>query len=185
VNDMTIEEIKQALLKILSVILSLKQEKPMPESTPPPQQTPPTPPTPEVLRWDTPQRAWHATRVRCDVRGLNLTQKNTLCACIYQESRFLANPKPNKNIDPRTGKVWSTDYGIVQINDYWHIGAGKDFPNVEYVISRPETGVEFMIDEMVRTGALRSWSSYTSGAYRQWLPLTSSMWNLATRLPTG
>lgn len=182
-RDEILAVIKQKALAILSAILSLKQQQTtMPQPTPLNPMTPKPTVQPAILQWDTPARAWHATRVRCDTRGLSYAQKNTLCACIYQESRFLANPRPNQNIDPRTGKVWSTDYGIVQINDYWHIGAGKDFPSVEYVIDKPETGIEFMIDEMARTGELKSWSSYTSGAYRQWLPLTSQMWKLATSL---
>jgi len=28
--------------------------------------------------------------------------------------------KDNKNISTTTGKVWSTDHGPMQINDYWH-----------------------------------------------------------------
>ncbi len=131
------------------------------------------------LLWDTPQHAWHATRVMCDNAGLTFTQKNILCACVYQESGFLTNPKPNQNKDPKTGQVWSTDYGIVQVNDHFHIGIGKDFPSVEYVIDNPDKCIQWMIDTYKKTGSLQPWSSFSTGAYKKWLPLTSKMWELA------
>lgn len=148
-----------------------------------PVSTPPAPsplPLPAVLLWDTPKDAWHSTRVLCDDLGLTYEQKNILCACVFQESRFLTNPKPNQNKDPKTGLVWSTDYGIVQVNDHYHIGPGKDFPSVEYVIANPEKCIRWMIGIMKATGALQPWSSYTSGAYKEWLPALSPMWQLAT-----
>lgn len=133
----------------------------------------------QPLLWDTPKQAYHSTRVMCDDAGLSYTQKNILCACVYQESGFLTNPKPNENKDPKTGKVWSTDYGIVQVNDYWHIGDGKTFPSVEYVLTHPDKCIAWMINIYRTTGALQPWSSFVSGAYQQWLSPTSPMWALA------
>jgi hypothetical protein len=94
--------------------------------------------TPAPLRFDTPVHAYHSTRVLCDELGLSFAQKEVLSGCIMQESGFLTNPKPNHNIDPKTGRAWSTDWGIVQVNDYWNIGPGKPFPSVAYVLSHPE-----------------------------------------------
>lgn len=150
---------------------------PAPQPVPPPAPAPA--PVPAPLSFATQHDAFHSTRVICDEIGLTYEQKNTLCGCVYQESRFLTNPKPNVNKDPKTGLVWSTDYGIVQVNDYFHIGPGKDFPSIEYVIANPEKCIRWMAGIMKATGALQPWSSYTSGAYKQWLPLTSPMWLLA------
>lgn len=157
-------------------------EVPITPSEPP--KTVPTspvlPPVVETLVFDTPKQAYHSTRVICDEIGLTLEQKNTLCACVYQESGFLTNPKPNQNIDKKTGKVWSTDYGIVQINDYWHIGKGKSFPSVQYVLDNPEKCIRWMAGIYKNTGNLNPWSSYASGAYKKHLSPGSKMWTLST-----
>ncbi len=144
----------------------------------------PITPAPEVLSFATPKQAWHATRVMCDRAGLTFAQKNILCACIYQESEFLVNPRPNKNIDPKTGALLSIDYGIVQVNDHYWIGAGKLFPSVDYVIKNPDRLVQWMIDYMKANGHLTRWSSYKTGVYKKWLPLSSPMWLLAAS-PSG
>lgn len=129
------------------------------------------PVAPQPLLWDTPQHCWHSVRVLCDQAGLTYDQKNLICACIFQESRF-----NNKAVGKNAG---STDWGIVQVNDYWHIGKGKTFPTVDYVIANPELMVRWMIG-MYKVGKLNLWSSYAKGAHRQWLPKTSPMWLLAT-----
>lgn len=147
--------------------------------TPAPSTPAPAPLPAEIYSWGTPKDAWHSVRVICDEMGLTYAQKNIVCACIYQESRFLTNPKPNQNKDPKTGLVWSTDYGIVQVNDHFHIGPGKDFPSVQYVLDNPEKCVRWMVGIMKATGRLQPWSSYTSGAYLEWLKPESSMWALA------
>jgi len=142
-----------------------------------------------ALDFSTPARAFHSTRVLCDEMGLPMRRtvvvngasyfpKDIICACIFQESEFLLNPRPNQNKDTETGKVWSTDWGIVQINDYWNIGKGKPFPSVEYVLANPEACVRFMIS-MYQAGKLKLWSSYVTGAYKKHLPKTSRMWKLA------
>lgn len=124
--------------------------------------------------WGNRRGARKATRVLCDLSGLTLAQKNDICACIFQESGFLTNPRPNQNKDKTTGKVWSTDYGIVQVNDYYNIGAGKAFSTVEYVLDNPAACVQWMINIYKSTGALQPWSSWTSGAYKQWLDPVST-----------
>lgn len=147
-------------------------------------------PNPDVLasNWSTQQNAYHNVRVLCDLSGLSLGQKNDICGCIFQESRFLLNPKPNTNKDPKTGLVWSTDYGIVQVNDWFHISgmgnpkSGNEFPSVQYVLDNPQKCVQWMIDIYKNTGALEPWASWTSGAYKQWLEPTSPMWLLETSI---
>lgn len=155
---------------------------PPPMPTPPPSPAPVPTPAPQPLDWSTPQGAFHLTRVLADKLGLTVPQKNILCACIYQESHFLnrhsdGTPVVHVNRNP-DGSAWSTDYGICQVNDYFHIGAGKDFPTVAYVMDNPEEAVAWMAGVLKRTGALKPWDSYTSGAYKQWLVPTSPMWLL-------
>lgn len=141
-------------------------------------------PNPDILNsdWSIQKNAYHNVRVLCDLSGLTVGEKNLLCACVYQESRFLTDPKPNQN-KLKDGTVWSTDYGIVQVNDYFHIqgfgGGSNDFPSVQYVIDNPQVCVQWMINIYKNTGALQPWASYTTGAYKQWLLASSPMWLLA------
>lgn len=141
-----------------------------------------------VLRWDTPENARHSVRVLCDAAGLSLQPvvpvtfsngetrmyrpKDIICACIMQESGFynyLPNGQPTTHINRREdGSIGSTDWGICQINDRYHIGPHLDFPSVDYVLKHPEAAVEFMIN-MYKAGKLDLWSSYKYGAYKKWL----------------
>jgi hypothetical protein len=127
------------------------------------------------LYWDTPKHIYHAVRVTCDLNKLSVTEKNILCACLYQESRF-NNGAVNHNKNS-AGVTLSTDYGLCQINDYYHIGPGKDFPSVAYVLENPDKVFEWMIS-MYKHGMLKQWVSYSSGAYKQWLKENSPMWKL-------
>lgn len=156
----------------------------IPNPTPMPTPAPEPVPAPEILLWDTPQNAYHATRVVCDEVGLTFDQKEILCACVYQESQFRnykapGIPTTNGNKD-KNGKVWSTDYGIAQVNDYWNIGPGKPFPSVSYVLTYPEEVIRWMAGIYKKTGALQPWASYTSGAYKPWLKPNSPMRALKT-----
>lgn len=136
-----------------------------------------------TYNFDTPKQAYHSVRIICDEIGLTLDQKNILCACVYQESQFHnyvapGVPTKNENKDLKTGQVWSTDYGICQVNDYWHIGKGKDFPTLDYVMHNPDKIVRWMASIMKHTGKLQPWSSYSTGAYTRWLSASSPMWKL-------
>lgn len=149
--------------------------------SPKPNEVPMNPPTDPylttILPWTSQKNNYHNVRVICDRVGLTLIQKDILCACVYQESRFLTNPKPNENLD-KNGNVWSTDYGIAQVNDHYHIGPGKDFPSVQYVLTHPEQVITWMAKIMKNTGGLQPWSSYSSGVYKKWLLANSPMWLL-------
>lgn len=138
----------------------------------------PTEQNPDVLveDWTQPSNAYHNVRVLCDLAGLTVQEKNIICACIYQESQF-ENTAMCRNRNSG-GVVTSTDWGICQINDYFHIGEKKDFPSVQYVLANPETVVNWMIQQY-REGNLDMWVSYTSGAYLYWLQSYSPMWKLA------
>lgn len=139
---------------------------------------------PSGLSWETQKGAFKLTRIMCDGAGLTLQEKDVICACIYQESTFLNHVRPGvptkfENKDKETGKVWSTDWGICQINDTkgWHIGPGLQFPSVQYVLDHPEKAVAYMI-KMQKAGKLSLWSSYKFGHYKKWLSPTSQMWSL-------
>jgi hypothetical protein len=145
--------------------------------------------------WSTAEAARHSTRLICDEEGLPLARdikvngklyqlKDILCACIMQESRFKnfkkdGSPQRNDNYSiiehkQQDGSITherilsSTDWGIVQVNDRWHIGAGKDFPSVEYVLANPEECVRWMA-RLFKAGNANLWSSYKYKDYIQWL----------------
>lgn len=101
--------------------------------------------------WDTVEKARHSVRVICDEEGLTVKQKNELCATVGAESGwqsyYLSGPKkgqPVKLENKKNGVVWSTDWGIIQLNDHYWIGTGKEFPSVQYVLDNPEACIRFM-----------------------------------------
>lgn len=131
-----------------------------------------------LTTWDTSENNRHNVRVLCDLSGLDLHSKNIITACVEQESNFYnylpITNQPVKHVNlNRDGTVASTDWGIVQINDYYHIGIGKDFPSVEYVMQNPDKCVQFMID-CYKEGKLFLWSSYKTGAYLRYMPVTQA-----------
>ena len=152
-----LELLKQVLLKALEMLgmLRLKQEE----------QPIPLPILPIYL-WDTPKNARHSVRVICDEMGLTLYEKNVITACIQQESNF-KNSAVGRNI--KDGKVVSTDWGICQINDYYHVGPGKRWSSVEQIVNNPEKAVRWMIT-LSKQGKLKLWVSFSSGAYKKYMP---------------
>jgi len=141
---------------------------------------------PTVLLFDTPQHAYHSVRVLCDNAGLPFEKtvdvdgvmhmpKDIICSVIMGESEFYNTAK---NINRRAdGTVGSTDWGICQINDRFHIGVGADFPSVEYVLANPDKAVEWMI-KMYKLGHINWWCAYSGGRYKQFLLQSSPMWLL-------
>lgn len=128
---------------------------------------------PPKYLFDTPQNARHSIRVICDEEGLSLLNKNIITACIEQESGFYnyKDGKPVQRDNYYNGKIWSTDWGICQINDTegWHIGKGLAFPTIDYVLANPEKAVRYMV-HMLQAGKLKLWVSYSSGAYEKYMP---------------
>lgn len=137
---------------------------------------PPNPPImPDVdtlVPWTDQKSYYHNVGVLCDLSGLTFAQKDIVRRCIYIESRFRdyysdGSPVKNGNKD-KTGAVWSTDWGLVQINDwpdFKHIGPGCLFSSVADVLSHPQRAAQYMVDIMKSTGHLQPWASYTSGEY--------------------
>lgn len=135
-------------------------------------QQPKTAPATGKLLFDNYEHSLHSVRVICDEMGLNWSEKATICACIYQESRF--NNKAKGYNKDHTGHVVSTDWGICQVNDFYNIGKGKKWSSVQQVLDNPEHVVRWMIT-CYKQGKLDLWSSYKSingatPAYKQWLP---------------
>lgn len=116
----------------------------------------------------------HSVRVLCDDMGLTVAEKNVIAACVMQESGFmnlLPDGTPVFHENMVGSRLASTDWGIVQCNDYWHIGPKSDFPSVQYVVDNPEVMVRWMI-QLSKEGKLNLWASYGptgNGPYKQWL----------------
>lgn len=161
----------------------------------PPEPLPTKPePMPEVFDWTTAQGAYHATRVLCDTMGVPYAKtylvegryyslKDIICACLFQESGFLnykAPGVPTKFDNKSGGVIWSTDWGIAQINDHkgWHIGPGLYFSSVDDVLTHPPKAVGYLI-KMALAGRLSLWSSYKFKDYVPHLRPGSPMWKLA------
>lgn len=150
-----LESIRKALV-YMGVIMEKKIENP-----PAPSPTPPDP----LEEWNTPTKARHSARVVMDTYGLTWQEKNLLSAVIMAESGFDINAK---NYNKVGGKVVSTDFGICQINDFYHIGEGKYFKSVEEVLTNPAKSVEFMIKQS-RAGHLDWWIAFKNQSYLRFL----------------
>ncbi len=140
---------------------------PAPETPPTPAPVPPAPVAAPTYLWDTPANARHSVRVICDEENLTVYSKNVITACIDVESQFynyLPNGKPTTHANPG-----STDWGICQVNDYWHIGPHKDFPSIAFVMAHPDVVVRWMV-HMMKQGHLNQWVSYSSGEYLKHMP---------------
>lgn len=131
-----------------------------------PVSTPKAPPVTQKYLWDTPANATHSVRVICDEQGLSWANKALICACIMQESEFY-NTAVNHNKN-KLGQITSTDWGLCQINDYYQAGPGKPFTSAGDIVGNPDKAVRFMIS-MFKSGNLKLWVSYSSGAYEKYL----------------
>lgn len=119
-------------------------------------------PKPPGLLWDTPQNARHSVRVICDEEGLTWEQKNTLCATVGAESGWRPGAIGKPNVDG------TRDYGIAQINSYWWIGEGKQFPSTEYVLENPAACIRWMCKQW-KLGHRNWWVAYKNGSYKRYL----------------
>lgn len=128
--------------------------------------------------WNNSVNARHSVRVICDEMGLTYTptemidgklysQKDIITACVHQESNF-NNNAVNRNRN-KEGVITSSDWGLVQVNDFFNIGPGKYWSSVKQVVDNPDRQVKWMIT-LYKQGKLNLWSSYKTGAFKQWLP---------------
>lgn len=146
----------------------------------PPTDVPESPVEAPKYRWDTVEAARHSVRVICDEEGLTVKQKNELCATVGAESGWqsyhLSGPMKGQPVKlenkDETGKVWSTDWGICQINDWYHIGPSKSFPSSKYVLDNPEACIRWMCKQW-RAGRGSWWI-----AFKQKTPLYRKYYGL-------
>jgi hypothetical protein len=117
-----------------------------------------------LLPWGPIQNNHHNIRALCDLEGLTLQQKNDLTATLHCESGWDIETIHKNVVD---GIVASTDYGICQINDYYHIGEGKDFPSVDFVMQNPEACVRWMCKQW-KAGNGRLWVCFSKSLYKQY-----------------
>lgn len=124
-----------------------------------------------TYNWSTIEAARHSVRVICDEEGLTVKQKNDLCATIGGESGwqsyYLTGPKKGQPVireNMRNGKLWSTDRGICQWNDYYH---SKEI-SPEDAQNNNEKAVRLMC-RYAKKGQLKQWVAYSSGAYLKYL----------------
>lgn len=151
-------DLKGVLIRLLPKIQVEIPQTPSVPSTP-------TQPASPIYLWDNFANAQHSVRVICDEEGLSVSDKNILSACVRIESNY--NPLAiHKNISG--GKVVSTDFGIAQINDFFHIGNGKDFPSSQFVLQNPETDIRWMC-KMWLAGKQSLWVSFSKGLYKRYL----------------
>lgn len=141
----------------------------------------PEPAEPELVHpllkydWSTIESSRHTVRVICDEEGLPVKQKNDLCGTVGAESGwqsyYLKGPKLGQPVireNFKNGKVWSTDFGVAQINDYYHIGAGKDFPSSQYVLDNPEACIRWMCKQW-KAGHQDWWVAHKNKSYLNYL----------------
>lgn len=131
----------------------------------------PYPPSPDSQNpdalfadWSIKENARHNVRAICDQEELTEQQKNDLSKTVHCESNYeISIVHPNIV----NGIVTSTDYGIAQINDYWHIGLGKDFPSSQYVLENPEACIRWMARQW-KAGNAKAWVCYLKGMYENY-----------------
>lgn len=155
----------------VSLVLNLfKQNTPQIAPTLPPEQAPEAPTSPAdapKYDWSTPAEARHSLRLICDEEGLTVAQKNDMSQIVHCESGY--KNIIHQNIASKTlsdgsvhSYVSSTDWGICMINDYWHIGPGKEFPSTDYVMNNPDACVRWMA-RMIKAGKRNLWVCASTG----------------------
>lgn len=158
-----IEELCQAIVHGDRQIIVLDHTMtPNPTPIPPTPVTPPTAPisTSQAYDWSTPEAARHSVRVICDEEGLTVPQKNLLSQVIHCESGYNPNiVHPNLS----NGKVFSTDYGIAQWNNFYH---GKEI-SPDDALHNPEKAIRLMCS-YVKAGRISQWVCYSSSLYKKY-----------------
>jgi hypothetical protein len=141
-----------------------------------PMNTPAPDPMTTLGPWDTPTNCRHNIRVIADQEGMTTQQKNDFSSTLHCESGwdntivmyncvngFVRSTKYDATIH---GAILSKDVGICQINTYWHIGPGKDFPSEDYVLQNPEAVVRWAA--RVFKNSPNTWVCYSKGMYQSY-----------------
>lgn len=149
-----LESIKNNYQRLLALFINYKKN--MPDTTPS---------VDTLMPWDGPTNNRHNLRVKCDLAGIPVEEKNKLSRVINCESGY-DNHSINYNRNSK-GIVTSIDYGIFQINTRYHIGPNGDFPSVEYVLQNPDKVCDWFI-EMYKAGHLDWWCAFANGSYKNY-----------------
>lgn len=169
-----LKQLFKSIIDGLLFVMGNKDDREPPQPAPPllhvpqdePVVPPPPPPTPAPkYLWNTRPACIHSVRVICDEMGLTWNQKAEICATIEAESNF--DPKA-KLQNKKNGKVWSTDWGICQVNDFYHVGPGKAFASVQEILDYPERSVRFMC-LCFKQGKIDLWTAHKNGSYKAFL----------------
>jgi len=182
-----IEQILKKIAELIPLFAFLVKKKlentatpvvqPNSEETPPKVNniTPPIEKSPEATTvpknaylWDTREKSRHSVRLIADEEGLSVFQKNELCATIACETNNTFDPKITHQNKNAQGIVWSTDWGICQINDFYWVGEGKLFPSGEYIQQNPEKCVRWMCGKW-RANKMNLWGCYKNQGYKKYL----------------
>ena len=168
---MNIEKILQAIKELIAAFAPKPQVQPQWQpplaTTTPPIIVKPTPMIDiehsDIMYpdWIGTKHARHNARVLMDLAGLNVHEKDLLCAVIMAESGF-----DIKAVNHNTNG--SSDHGIVQMNTTYWIGPGKLFKNIQEVYDNPTKSVQFMIDAY-KDKHLGWWYGYTNKSYLRYL----------------
>lgn len=105
---------------------------------------------------------WKNVRIIADQEGLPYWMKEELCATIWGESEF--NTAARLDNKDKSGRVWSTDWGICQFNSYWW----GDRITPEDAVNDPEKAVRLMCKAFL-AGQADQWVAHKSGAYKKYL----------------
>ena len=157
----TLEKLIEALLRMVGLLKKVEPVAPVDKPVEKPVDKPVNP----LGEWETPQKARHSARVVMDTYGLTWQEKNLLCAVIMAESGFDIKAK---NYNKKGDKVVSVDWGLCQINDFYHIGKGKYFKSVDEVLNDPAKSVRFLVEQS-RAGHLDWWIAYKNKSYMKYL----------------
>lgn len=163
-------------LKLLESKLrdALQQLANLRETHPPTIQLIPMPTDPDaLLPWTTPENCRHNARAIADLEGLTEQQKDDFSKTFHCESGwdntivmyncergFVRSTAYDAAIH---GAILSKDIGFFQINSYWHVGPGKDFPSEDYVLQNP-TEVGHWSAKQFKANP-RIWVCYSKGMY--------------------
>lgn len=152
----------QILTKLAQVLGLIKQEIPVSPiqttvipnavTTPIPLQPAPLPIPPVI-----PENIQGIALKACKDVGLSSDMTDRLFATVHGESGWNNEAiHVNKNAD---GSVSSTDWYLCQVNDFFHIGTGKDFPSKEYVHDNPDKVLHWMA-LLFKEGKGNLWDAY-------------------------
>lgn len=89
--------------------------------------------------------------------GLSAQMTREILATVECESNF-NNEAVNINRN-KDGSIASTDFYLAQVNDFYHIGDGKDFPSVGYVHENPDKVFRWMC-RLFKAGKADLWECH-------------------------